>query len=40
MANQTRKRYTVGHMLFDLFMTVITGGFWLIVVLVQYLRTH
>lgn len=27
-------------LLFDLFMTFITGGFWLIWVLIRYLRTH
>lgn len=34
------KRYTFPHMLFDLFMTIITGGLWLIWVLIRYLRTH
>lgn len=26
--------------LFDFFMTIITGGLWLIWVLIRYLRTH
>lgn len=35
-----KKKYTFGHLLFDFFMTVITGGLWLIWVAVKYLRTH
>ena len=35
-----RKQYGFPNLLFDLFMTVITGGFWLIWVAVKYLRTH
>lgn len=35
-----RKHYGLLNMLFDLFMTIITGGLWLIWVLVKYLRTH
>lgn len=34
------KKYTIGNAIFDFVMTVITGGFWLIWVLVRYLRTH
>lgn len=34
------KKYKFRHILFDLFMTVITGGAWLIWVLIRYLRTH
>jgi hypothetical protein len=34
------KKYGCLMMLFDLFMIVITGGLWLIWVLVRYLRTH
>jgi hypothetical protein len=34
------KKYGVGHLLFDVFMTIITGGFWLLVIIIQYLRTH
>ena len=34
------KRYTRGQLLFDLFMTVITGGWWLIWVAVKFFRTH
>ena len=32
--------YSLWNAAFDLFMTVITGGFWLIWVAVRYLRTH
>lgn len=39
MARRTNN-YGCMNLLFDLFMTVITGGFWLIWVLVKYLRTH
>lgn len=35
-----RKQYRFLNLLFDFFMTVITGGLWLIWVLVKYLRTH
>lgn len=34
------KPYKLHNFLFDAFMTLITGGLWLIVVLIQYLRTH
>jgi hypothetical protein len=34
------KKYTKMNAAFDLLMTVLTGGFWLIWVLVRYLRTH
>lgn len=34
------KKYRLHNMLFDFFMTVITGGAWLIWVLIRYLRTH
>ena len=34
------KRYGFGSMIFDLFMTVITGGFWLVWVAIKFLRTH
>ena len=37
---RTQKRYGVGHMLFDLFMLLITGGLWLIWIIARYLRTH
>jgi hypothetical protein len=33
----TKKRPSI---LFDLIMTIITGGFWLIWVLIRYLRAH
>lgn len=36
----SKKKYGFGHLLFDFFMTIITGGFWLIWVFVKYLRTH
>ena len=34
------KHYGCLNMLFDIFMTVITSGLWLIWVLIKYLRTH
>jgi hypothetical protein len=34
------KNYGMMSALFDLFMIVCTGGFWLIWVAVRYLRTH
>ena len=36
----TNNNYGTLNALFDIFMTFITGGFWLIWVLVRYLRTH
>lgn len=35
-----RPRYGFLHLCFDLFMTFITGGLWLIYLLIRYLRTH
>ena len=34
------KHYGFGSLLFDIFMTLITGGLWLVVLLIKYLRTH
>lgn len=34
------KKYGCGMILFDLFLTLITGGLWLIWLLIKYLRTH
>lgn len=34
------KKYTMFNLLFDFVMTIATGGFWLIWVLIKYLRTH
>lgn len=34
------KRYGFFHALFDLFMTCITGGLWLVYLIVRYIRTH
>lgn len=35
-----RKRYTLGMAIFDIFMTLITSGLWLVWLLIKYLRTH
>lgn len=35
-----QRHYGVLHLLFDLGMTVLTGGLWLIVILIVYLRRH
>ena len=35
-----RRHYGCLHLLFDVFMTFITGGLWIFVILIQYLRTH
>lgn len=37
MANKT---YSMKTALFDLFMIVITGGFWLLFMIARYIRTH
>ena len=34
------KPYSFMHLCFDVVMTILTGGLWLIVVVIQYLRTH
>lgn len=34
------KKYGCLHALFDIFMVCITGGLWLIYILIRYLRTH
>lgn len=34
------KKYGCGMILFDLFMTFITAGLWLVWLLIKYLRTH
>jgi hypothetical protein len=36
----TNKNYSTTHALFDVFMTFLTGGLWLVYVAVRYLRTH
>jgi hypothetical protein len=35
-----KSSYGIFHLLFDLFMTGITGGLWLIYLLIRFLRTH
>lgn len=34
------KKQGLGGIAFDLFMTFVTGGWWLIWVLIRFLRTH
>lgn len=34
------KNYGFLNALFDVFMTIITGGLWLIWIVIKYLRTH
>nr|DAT41914.1 MAG TPA: hypothetical protein [Caudoviricetes sp.] len=34
------KNYGFLNALFDIFMTIITGGLWLIWIVIKYLRTH
>lgn len=34
------KKYGILHALFDILMTIATGGLWLIWILIKYLRTH
>ena len=40
MSNRNDSSYGCLNLVFDFVMTVITGGLWLIWVLVKYLRTH
>jgi len=37
---QHYKSYTWKSALFDMIMILLTGGFWLIYVIIRYLRTH
>jgi hypothetical protein len=34
------KKYGVGKLIFDVVMTVLTSGLWLIVLAIRYMRTH
>lgn len=34
------KKYGFGHLMLDLCLTMVTGGLWLFVILIKYLRTH
>lgn len=34
------KKYKTSSLVIDFIMTLLTGGFWLIWVLIRYLRTH
>ena len=34
------KNYGFLNALFDIFMTIITGGLWIIWIVIKYLRTH
>lgn len=36
----TRRPYTFGSFLFDLFLTFLTGGLWLVWKLFKFLSTH
>lgn len=35
-----RKRYGFWHFVFDIIMTGITGGVWLVFLLLRYMHTH
>ncbi len=35
--DRRRKQYGFWHLLFDVLLTIVTGGLWLIVVLIRYL---
>lgn len=34
------KKYGFINLLIDVLLTIITGGLWLIVIIIKYLRTH
>jgi hypothetical protein len=34
------QHYGFWHLLFDFFLTLFTGGLWLVWLLIKYLRTH
>ena len=35
-----KKHYGFGNLLVDLFLTLITGGLWLIVILIKFMRSN
>jgi hypothetical protein len=35
-----KKHYGFGSLLLDVILTLITGGFWLIVILIRFMRTN
>ena len=38
--DRRRKQYTTAHLLWDMFLILITGGLWLIWIIVRYLRSN
>jgi hypothetical protein len=40
MSRTAYKRYTGLHLLVDVVLTLLTGGLWLIVIVIQYLRRN
>ena len=35
-----KKKYSLGHLIFDFIMVMITGGLWLIWILIRFLRAN
>ena len=35
----SKKHYTFGHLLLDFVLTIVTGGLWLIWILIRFLRS-
>lgn len=40
MSKNTKKKRGTGGLILDLFLTLITGGLWLIWILIRYLRNN
>jgi hypothetical protein len=40
MSRNCHKRYGFGHALFDFFMVIITGGLWLLWIIIRFLRSN
>ena len=40
MSRNCKKRYSTMHLLFDFVMVFLTGGFWLIWIIIRYLRAN
>lgn len=40
MSKCRRKRYGLGHFIFDLFMITITGGLWLVWIVLKFFRNN
>jgi len=40
MSRNCRKRYGFGHLLLDFILVILTGGLWLLWILIRFLRSN